>query len=169
MKRFVNCLLIGVLALSLSFTCFAKDMKIGYVNILKVFNDYEKTKEYDEKLEAEKEKAEQKLEAKKVAIEKMQNKLSVLKEKDKKAEEEKIRKKVQEYQDLNRKTFIDIRRERDEKMKEIVEDINKVIREYAKKNSFDLIINENAILYGNQVMDITSEILKISNQKYKKK
>ena len=169
MRKVVGCLLVLVLALSLSFTCFAKDLKIGYVDIFKVFNDYDKTKSYDTKLEAKKKAAEKKLEAKKILIEKMQQKLSVLKESQKKAEEEKIRKEVEAYQELNREAFVDIKRERDEKMKEIIEDINAVIKEYAKKNSFDLVINQSSILYGDKLMDVTSEILKISNQKYKKK
>jgi len=169
MRKVVGCLLVLVVALSLSFSCFAKDLKIGYVDIFKVFNDYDKTKGYDTKLEAKKKAAEKKLEAKKVLIEKMQQKLSVLKESQKKAEEEKIRKEVQAYQELNREAFVDIKRERDEKMKEIIDDINAVIKEYAKKNGFDLVINQSSILYGDTGMDVTSEILKISNQKYKKK
>ncbi len=54
-------------------------------------------------------------------------------------------------------------------MKNIVEDIDKIIEDYAKKNDFDLVVNSNAILYGAKTMDITSQILKISNKKYKEK
>lgn len=169
MKKILGCLLIVAMAMSFFSVCFAKDMKIGYVDIFKVFNDYEKTKEYDEKLEVKKSTAEKKLEKKKETIEKLQSKLDLLKESERAKEEEKLSKELKEYRDLEREAFTDIRKERDEKMKDIVEDIDKIIKDYAKKNGFELIINSNAVLYGAKAMDVTDEILKISNKKYKKK
>ena len=80
--------------MSFSSTCFSKDLKIGYVDIFKVFNDYEKTKEYDEKLEAKKNTAEKELEKKKETIEKLQGKLDLLKEGEKAKEEEKLNKEL---------------------------------------------------------------------------
>jgi len=152
-----------------SFSSFSQDIKIGYVDIFEIFNEYDKTKEYDEKLEKKKESLEKKLETKKSDIEKIQNKLTLLKEEERKKEEEKITKQIEEYRNLEREIFTDIKKERDEKMKEIVEDINKIIKDYARKNKFSLVINENTVLYGEKVMDITSEILRISNKTYSKK
>jgi len=152
----------------ISFPCFSKELKIGYVDIFKIFNEYEKTKDYDKKLEKEKEDIEKKLDVKKEEIKKSQDKLSLLKEGKKSKEEEKLKTKVTEYRELERKALTDIKKDRDEKMKEIIEDINKVVEEHAKKNKFNLIVNQNAILYGDKAMDITAEILKISNQKYSK-
>jgi len=34
---------------------------------------------------------------------------------------------------------------------------------------FDLIVNGSTVLYGAKTMDITNEILKVSNKNYKKK
>ena len=147
---------------------FAKDLKIGYVDIFKVFNDYEKTKKYDTTLEAKKKEAEAKLEQKKTDLEQMQKKLGVLKEAEKQKEQEKLTKAVEEYREIERTAFIDIKKARDEKMKEIVDDIDKIVDDYAAKNGFSLIVNENAVLYGDKVMDITADILKIANTNYKK-
>jgi outer membrane protein len=169
MSRTVRFLLAIALLMSLPLSAFSKDLKIGYVDIFQVFNEYEKTKEYDQKLEEKKSTTEKKLEAKKDTIEKLQNKLDLLKEGEKAKEEEKLGKEVKEYRDLEREAFTDIRKERDEKMKDIVEDIDKIIKDYAKKNGFDLIVNSNAVLYGVKAMDITAEILKISNKAYRKK
>ena len=168
MKRYIIFTVAITLVCSFSFALQAKELKIGYVDIFKVFNDYKKTIDYDKTLEVKKEDAEKKLDAKKETIKKIKDKLSLLKEGEKAKEEEKMRKEADEYQELQRKIFIDIKKERDEKMQEIIEDINKIVEDYAKKNKFDIVINENAILYGNKVMDITDEILKISNQQYKK-
>ncbi len=169
MKKIFGCLLVFAVIMSFSSTCFSKDLKIGYVDIFKVFNDYEKTKDYDKKLEKKKNDVEKNLEAKKTVIEKLQNKMSLLKENKKAKEEEKLKKEIQEYREVEREAFTDIKKERDEKMKNIVEDIDKIIEDYAKKNDFDLVVNSNAILYGAKTMDITSQILKISNKKYKEK
>lgn len=169
MRRILGSLLILALILSFSFIGFAKDLKIGYVDIFKVFNDYEKTKDYDKNLETNKKVAEDKLEKKREVIEKLQSKLSLLKEDEKAKEEEKLSKEVQEYRDLEREAFTDIKKERDDKMKDIVEDIDKIVKDYAKDNGFDLVVNSNSVLYGVKAMDITDEVLKISNKKYKKK
>lgn len=168
MKRFIAFLIVIGLLCCLVSSGFCKDLKIGYVDIFKIFNEYKKTEDYDKKLEKKKNEAEKKLDEKKETIKKIQGKLSLLKDKEREKEEQKISKEVESYRELERKAFVDIKKERDEKMKEIVEDINKIVEEYAKKHGYDLIVNENAILYGDKVMDITTDILKISNQKYKK-
>ena len=144
--------------------CFTKDMKIGYVDIFKVFNDYEKTKEDNEKLEVKKNSAEKKLGKKKETIEKLQSKLDLLKESERAKEEEKLSKELKEYRDLEREAFNDIRKEREEKMKDLVEDIDKIIKDYAQKNGFELIINSNDVHDVAQAMDVTDEILKIANK-----
>jgi len=168
MKRIIGCLLVLTVVMSFSSTCFSEDLKIGYVDIFKVFNDYEKTKEYDEKLEAKKKGVEKKLEKKKETIERLQGKLDLLKEGKRAKEEEKLNKELKEYRDLEREAFTDIKKERDERMKDIVEDIDVIVKDYAKKNGFRLIVNSNVVLYGAKAMDVTDEILKISNKKYKK-
>ncbi len=166
-KIFISILAIIILA-GFSSLALAQDLKIGYVDIFEVFNEYQKTKDYDEKLEGKKEKAEEALLKKKSTIEKMQSKLSVLREEERKRKEEALGEEVKEYREQERKAYTDIKKERDEKMKEIVEDIDEIVEDYAKKHQYTLIINENSILYGAKVMDITSEILKIANKQYKK-
>ncbi len=168
MQKFCKITLILVIVISFSFTGFAKELKVGFVDVFEVFNEYEKTKDHDAKLEKKKEEAEKQLDKKKEEIEKLQGKLSVLKEKEKAREEEKISKKIEEYRELERKSFTDIKKERDESMQLIVEDIDKIVADYAKKNGYDLILNENVILYGSKAMDITDVILKISNKHYRK-
>ena len=169
MKCLVSFLLVLAMVTSFSLTSFSKDLKIGYVDIFKVFNEYEKTKEYDANLEKKKEQAEKELDSKKEVITKLQSKISLLKEKDREKEQKKISEEVKSYRELEREAFTDIKKERDTRMKDIVEDINEVIKDYAKKNGFDLIINETSVLYGDKIMDVTSDILKISNKSYKKK
>lgn len=148
---------------------FAKDMKIGYVDFLKVYDVYEKTKEYDKALEGKKDIKEKELKAKADEIDKMQSKASMLKDKDKEKEKDKIMAAAREFENVRRQSYIDLKKERDEKMKEIVQDIENVVKDYAKKNNYDLILNGNIIHYAaDKNMDVTSDIMKLVNDNYKK-
>lgn len=168
MKKFLCFFVVLILAGFLSFDGLSKDLKIGYVEFFKVFNDYYKTKEYDQALEATKAEREKGLDAKKEEIEKMQGELGLLKDEKQKAQQEKISQAIQDYRKLESEIFADLKKERDEKMKEIVEDIDKIVEGYAEKEKFDLILNEGAIIYGNKAIDLTSEIIKRVNEKQKK-
>lgn len=151
-----------------SLNCFAQEKKICYVDIFKVFNDYQKTKNYEKDLEGKRKKQEAKLEKKKEAIDSMQSKISLLKEDRQEKEREKIIDAQVDYKKLERQIVLDLKKERDEKMKEIVEDINKVIERFAKNKGYDLIVSKNTVLYGNEAMDMTSQILAVANKEYGK-
>ncbi|MCP4652746.1 MAG: OmpH family outer membrane protein [Candidatus Omnitrophica bacterium] len=166
MKKILFCLV--TLAVALSSVSFAKDLKIGYVDVFAVFNEYTKTKDYEAILAKKKEVEEGKLNKRKEKIEKLQNKLTLLKEEEREKEEEKIIDAAREYRKMEKKVVTDLKKERDEKMKEIIEDINKIIEKYAQKGGYDIIVNKTSVLYGQKTMDMTAQILKQANKKYKK-
>ena len=99
----------------------------------------------------------------------MQDKLDLLKEKEQEDQKEKIRQAITEYRNVEGQIFQDLKQESDERMKEILDDINKEIQDYAKKKSFDIIINKSAILYGGDDIDVTKDVLNSLNSNYKKK
>jgi len=166
MKRLISMILAaGLLMPAIGFT---QELKIGYVDILKVFNEYQKTENYDKTLEKQKEEKESQLEKEKEAIKKMQEKLDLIKEKDQEKEKEKIIKAATAYREKERQFVLDLKKERDEKMKEIIDDINRVVDEYAQKEKYDLILNKGAVLSGKKGFDLTDVILKIVNQRFKK-
>lgn len=169
MKRMLIAVIMAGLIISVSWpAAFAKEIKIGYVNFMQVYNEYQKTKDYDAKLEVKKAEAEKNLNAQKTKIDELRNKLNVLNEKEQAKEKEKVEKEIQDFREAERKAFIDIKKERDDKMKEIFEDVSKVVEDYAKKKGYDLILDQPAILYGDKVMDVTADILKGANEKYNK-
>ncbi|MDD5195882.1 MAG: OmpH family outer membrane protein [Candidatus Omnitrophica bacterium] len=169
MKKLI-CILAAIgLMTTFALTSFAKDMKIGYVDFLQIYDQYEKTKEYDKALEAKKDVKEKELKAKAEEIEKMQSKASMLKDKEKDKEKDKVMAAAKDFENLRRQSYLDLKKERDEKMKEIVADIENVVKDYAKKNNYDLILNGNIIHYAaDKSMDITSEVMKAVNDTYKK-
>jgi Skp family chaperone for outer membrane proteins len=168
MKKAIVSLVAFLVMCSFCSVSYAKELKIGYINFLEVFNEYKKTKDYDEALNKKTEEKEKQLKDKGAELEKMQSKLSVLKDKEKDKEQQKMDQAEKEFQQLRRQSLLDLKKERDEKMKEIVEDIEKTIKDYAKKNNFDLILHGSAVLYGDKSIDITADVLKIVNGPGKK-
>ena len=90
MRKVLAGLLLGAVVL-FSTSVYAKDLKIGYADMLKVFNEYEKTKVYEAELDKKKKKQEEdnKLVEKKDKIIKMQDKLALLKEQEQEKERDK--------------------------------------------------------------------------------
>lgn len=168
-KLYVFLAALGLLV-SFSAVTFAKDLKIGYVDFLKVYNEYKKTKDYEDNLGKKGAEEEKKLNAKKQEIEDMQNKTSMLKEEEQEKEKQNINKTVQDYREMERKIITDLKKEKEEKMNEIVEDIETSIGNYAKKNKFDLVLHKNTLLYyGEDITDLTDEIFKLVNSNYTSK
>ena len=167
MKKIII-ILTGIFFLGLFSTqVSAKDLKVGYVNIFKVFNEYKKTVDYDKKLAQKQKIKEQEIDKKKDKIKKEQNSLSLLKESEQKKQREKILKEVRELQEISRQAFLDLKKERDQSMKEIINDINNVVKKYAKTKKYDLIITGKSLLYANKSMDLTDEIISILNKNYR--
>jgi Skp family chaperone for outer membrane proteins len=163
MKKIVSILVAVAVFSSFSFVSFAKDLKIGYVNFIEVFNEYKKTKDYDDTLGKKQDEKEKQLKQKSDELEKMQSRLSLLKDKEKEKEQQKFENAMKDFRQAYSQARIDLKKERDEKMKEIIQDIDKTISDYARKNNFDIILHGSAILYGDKGMDVTAEILKAVN------
>ena len=163
------CLALGVFFL-MSVSAYSKELKVGYADVFKIFNSYTKTKDYEKSLEEKKKRAENenKLEDKKDTITKMQDKLDLLKGKEKQEQKTKIKKAITEYRNIESKIYAELKKESDTKMKEIIDSIKDAVKNYAIDNGFDLIINKSAILYGKDGIDITGSILEKLNKEYKK-
>jgi len=168
MKKGIISLVAFLVICSFCSVSYAKELKIGYINFLSVFNEYKKTKDYDDALNKKTEEKEKQLKDKGAELEKLQSKLSVLKDKEKDKEQQKLDQAEKDFQLLRRQSLLDLKKERDDKMKEIIDDIEKTIKDYAKKNNFDLILHGSAVLYGDKGIDITDEILKVVNVPVKK-
>ncbi len=146
---------------------FAQGMSMAYVDVLEVFNKYKKTEEYDGMLEKKKAIKEKELEQQKNDIEKLRTELKMLKEAEKKAKQGELEAKIDQYNTSLRGIALDLKKERDERMRDILDDIQKSIEAYAKENKISLIFREGAIAFGDKSMDKTEDIIRIINTKYK--
>ena len=134
-----------------------------------MFDEYGKTKEYDKVLE-EKHGVYQK--ERNERIEKLrsaQEKLALLKDEEKASLQQDIEKQKAELLDFQRSQETDLKKQRDEKIREILLEIEKIVKAYAEKEKFTLILNDRVLIYDNGAGDITDPILKTLNENYNKK
>ncbi|HDZ77553.1 MAG TPA: OmpH family outer membrane protein [Candidatus Omnitrophica bacterium] len=139
--------------------------KIGYVNLSKIFNEYSKTKEYDKKLEGKQKAYEGEREKKANEIKKLQDKLVLLNEKQKEKKTKEIEGKIRSFQEYDTNKRLDLRNERDEKIREILEYIEETIRKYAKAQGYTLVFNDRVLVYQDKGNDITDAIIALVNKK----
>lgn len=149
-------------------SCAQQTQKIGYINLSKVFDEYNKTKDQDKILE-EKGKTKEAERDKIVAeIKKMKDEMELLSDNAKQKKQDQIDEKLKKLQEFDTTTRTDLRKQRDEMVRDILKEIDKVIQEHGKKEGFTLILNDRALLYGREQLDITGEVLGILNSSYKK-
>jgi Skp family chaperone for outer membrane proteins len=58
----------------------------------------------------------------------------------------------------------DLRKEQEDKMKEILQDIEGVVKTYSEKEGYTLVFNDRVLVYQNKTMDITDKIIAILNK-----
>lgn len=86
-------------------------------------------------------------------------------------ERDRILKKEQEYINLREELYMQLESENMAKSKELRDSVNNYILEHNKVKGYDFILTKigDNILYANSAFDITNEILKGLNKRYKKK
>jgi len=160
-----------VFAVSLGFTeaGLAKGgNKSGYIDLGKIFSDYQKTKNFDEVLEEEKKEKQVQREKMVEHIRKIKDELEVVGDKAKEKKQNEMDEKIKELQEFDREVSTELREEYDSSVREILKEIEATIQEYGQKEKFDVIFDNRMLLYGNDSLDITNPILKILNERYKK-
>lgn len=148
-------------------SAFAAD-KIGYVDVGQLIDAYQKTKDFEKSLEAKIDAYDKEREAKINAIKQMQEGINILSEKEKEKKQGELENKIKEARDFTMTREGDIRKERDEKLKDIVEDIRKAVKQYSEQNAYTIILNSKILEYNNGANDITAEVAKILQAGYKK-
>jgi len=147
---------------------FAAD-KFAYVDLSRLFSEYGKTKDYDKAL-TEKQNVYEADRTKKVGdVKQFQEKLNLLSDKEKESKQADLQLKVKTLQEYDRQKQTDLRKEQDEKMKEILKDIEDAVKKYSEKEGYTMVFNDRVLVYQSKSLDITDKIAVILNNGYKKK
>ena len=138
--------------------------KFGYIDLSRAFSEYNKTKGYDKTL-SDKEKAYTEERDKKVTdLKSFQDKLSLLNDKEREAKKDDIAAKVKSFQDYDRQKQADLRKDQEEKMKEILADIQEAVKKYSEKEGYTFVFNDRVLVYQTKSLDITNQIVEILNK-----
>ena len=164
MKRVLGILMVIGLVVSFSIT-YAAEMKIGYVDFEKVFNEFHRTKTEDKKLKKELEDKEKELEKKTTEISKMRDDLELLSDDARSKKEEEIKTKIKELNDIRTVAREDLIKERNEKWLEIYEEIKDVIAKFGKEKGYAFILDDKALIYKMEKDNLTENVIKILNKK----
>lgn len=146
----------------------ASPLKVGYVDIGKVFDEYGRTKDEEDGLEKIKKEKDSKIDETEKEIKKMKDELVLLSDKKKEEKQTEIDKKIRSLNEYKKGVIDDLTKLKDEKIREIVNEIKKVIQEYGENEGYNLIINDSVLLYKDKDYDLTEKITKILNERYKK-
>lgn len=145
----------------------AAETKIGYVNLGQIFDGYVKTKNSDTVLEKKGKQKEAELEGRLNELKKMRENLELINPEARESKAREIEEKSDELQRFRNNTARDLRRERDTIAKGLLEEIQRTLVDYAKANGFSLIVDSQALLYGQEAYDVTDEVLALLNGRVK--
>lgn len=155
--------LLSVLAITMGTAMAAQDLKIGYVNAIKVIEEAPQGEAALKKLETEFGPRDKQLVAKQAQIKQIEDELEknalLLKDPERRTKEHEI---VVLKRDLRRETQEfreDYNLRRNEELAALQKIVHNAIIEIAKQEGYDLILHEGTI-YASKKVDLTDKILK---------
>jgi len=158
-------LIFGFMATGIS---LADGLKIGYVELGKVFDGYQKTKEFDAVLQSEGETFQKQRDQMVQKIQDAQTKLDLMSDSQKASMEADIEKQKNDVIAFDKDKRAELGKRRDDKVREILAEIQTVVAGIAKKEGYTYVVNDRVMVYGDPQYNLTDEALKALNDSYKK-
>ena len=145
---------------------------IRFININYIVNNSEVGKNLNKIIENKSKKITSELNNLGKEIENKKDKIISQKNILKKEEYEKLLKsydeEVKKFNNIRKKRNEDFNKFRINSQKKILETLNPIITAFLKKESVQILLQKEQIIFGDNKLDITKEILKIFNDKHKK-
>jgi len=139
--------------------------KFAYIDLSRTFSEYNKTKDFDKKL-TEKENSYISERDKKLGeFNTLKDKFALLSDKDKDSKKGELESKAKILKEFVDKRETELRKDQEEKMKEILKDIQDAVKVYSEKSGITLVFNDRVLVYQTKSMDITSKVIDILNKK----
>lgn len=174
----VGAVMAGVLFVTgyvFSATTAAKDtqkpLKVGYVNLEVVFEQYKKTAESRDEFDKERETQQKEIAKKQEELRKAQElyekQKDVLKPEEKKKSEEELQKIQQEFYNFVGAANQKLEEKKNQLIEARLKEIQDAIKDFAIKEKYDFILNSQAVFYGPEGSDITEQVVKFLNKEKK--
>lgn len=152
----------GVVATVLAGSAIATELKVGYVNTQRVFRDAPVAIKAQKKLDTEFSKRNQDLQKQAKNIQTLQETLEkdavTMAEKDRLAKERELGEQTRDFQRKQREFREDLNLRQNEEMAAVLERANKVIKQIAEAEKFDLVVQD--AVFVSQRLDITDKVIK---------
>ena len=170
MKKIIAILILAfaIMAVKAPVSFAAGAQKIGYADVGKIFDEYNKTKDLDKILEGKGNKKQAQREDMVKAIRAMKEEAEMLSDKGKEEKQKQIDGKIKELQEFDRVTSDSLRSERDQMAKDILKEVQGVVEEISKQEGYTMIMNERFLLYSDKANSVTDKVLSALNSRYKK-
>src|SRR3989338_2310766 len=143
--------------------------KIGYVDLARVFDEYQKTKEFDKSRETKGASKQSERDKMVAEIKKLRDEAELSSAKAKDDKQVVIDEKIKALQEYDRVTRDGLRRERDGMVKDILKEIETVIQDFGKTQGYAFIFNDRVLVYKSEGSDLTPQVVKALNDSYTKK
>ncbi len=164
-----------ILFMMMTTTCWAQSIKIGIVDIQYVLEKSDAGRQAIAELKKEGKQLKQRLNKKKMEIDKLRQQLErqrlMLTQEAQLDKELQYKQKVQEFKTLYA-TYQQKMQIRERQLREpIIKDLNTVLQDYGKKHHFTIILDKRSsgVIYFNQKIDITKEVIIKFNEAWKKR
>ena len=146
-----------------SFAAHSADLKIGFVDAERVNRESAPADEASKRLEKEFQPRVQELQRREAQIKSLQTQFEkdalTLSENDRRAREQDISRQIVDLQRLQREFQEDLNLRRNQELGGLLERANKIIRQIAEAEKYDLILQE--AVYRSSRIDITDRVLKV--------
>lgn len=155
-------------------TALAADgVKLGYVDLQKALNISEAGKAAKEQLAGRVKKYQDEINGKQEELKKLKDELekqsSLLSESARSSKEKEYQQKLKDFQRFTKDAQDELQAKDEELTKKILEDLDKVIQEYGRKNGYAFIFVRNeSMIFADEKADLTEEVLKLFNAMKKK-
>ena len=159
----LTALILGMVAAP---SAWARLEKVAFVDVAKIFDGYQRTKDSDSKLQAAGKKKEEERDAVVHEIRRLKDEQALLAEDAREKKQEAIDAKIRELQDFDAGARRELGEERNKTVREIFKDIDDIVQRYGERKGYDLIFNERVLLYKSPHFDVTSEVLDELNHTY---
>jgi len=171
MKQFF---LAGIVLVAMaSTTVFAADVKLGYIDMQRALNGSEAGKEAKEQLAARVKKYQDEINVKQEDLKKLKDELEkqgmLLSDSARAAKEKDYQNKLKDFQRFTKDAQDELQGKDEEFTRKILEQMEKIIQEYGRKNGYTFIFVRNeSMLFVDDKTDLTEEVLKLFNANRKK-
>jgi outer membrane protein len=163
MHRFIAPLAAGLTALALALPAAAQtESRIGFVNTARILRDAVPAVRAQKRIEAEFSKRDQELAKIAEQLKRMQDELErqglTMPESQRRAKEREFGDLNRDFQRRQREFREDLNQRRNEELAQVVEQANRVIRQIAEQEKYDIIFQD--AVYANPRIDITDRVIK---------